>query len=181
VSDTSTLTVRGQRSDDVEELFALLNVEQIVHNSVELPYISEDAFRERFASSAPNTHTLIIEASLPGGRKRLVGVAWLAVLKLRLRHVGQISLAIHPEYYEAGAAATLLRAVLDLADRTLGLHRLEARVCTDDDDTLELYATHGFDKEATMRRFMFRDGDYADAHLVARLRTMSHTAEVDRS
>lgn len=171
VSDSSTLTIRSQRSDDLEHLFALINTDEVLLDSLELPYLSEEVFRERYGSPPATTHTLIAETSLPSGRKRMIGVVWLKTMRPRRRHVGQLTLAIHPDYRGSEAEATLLGAALDLVDNWLALRRVEAVVYVGDRATIDLYERHGFTCEATMRRYAFRAGVYSDACLMARLRT----------
>jgi putative acetyltransferase len=172
VSDSSTLTIRSQRSDDLEHLFALINTDEVLLNSLELPYLSEEVFRERYGNPPANAHTLIAETSLPSGRRRMIGVVWLKAIPRRRRHVGQLTLAMHPDYRGSEAESTLLNAALDLADNWLALRRIEAVVYVDDRVTIALYEQHGFDCEATMRSYAFRAGAYSDACLMARLRTL---------
>jgi putative acetyltransferase len=170
MSDSPTLTIRGLRTEDWDSLFVLCNLEDVILDSVEAPYLTEEAFRERFNAVIQSPHTLVAETGLPSGRKRIVGIAWLYALPNRLRHMGRIVLAVHPDYQETGTETTLLEAALDLADRWLGLRRLEVSVYTDCAAAVALYEHYGFQIEATRRRYAFRNGVYADAYLMARLR-----------
>jgi putative acetyltransferase len=176
-SDSPTLTIRGQRSDDLEHLFALINTDAVLLDSLELPYLSEEIFRERYGNPPANTYTLIAETSLPSGRKRMVGVVWLGTMRSRRRHVGRLTLAIHPDYRGSEAESTLLDAALDLADNWLDLRRVEGVVYVDDRATIALYERHGFTCEAAMRRYAFRAGVYSDACLMARLRTSAVSSD----
>jgi putative acetyltransferase len=168
--DSSTLIIRGQQNDDGESLFALWNSSAIIQNSFELPYITEEVFRERFGTPPANTHALIAEVILPSGRKRIIGIAWLQVLAGRMRHIGQLTCIIHPDYENGDAGSTLLEQVLDLADNWLGLRRIETIAYTCNAAAVALYQQHNFEMEATMRRYAFRNGEYADAYMMARLR-----------
>ena len=163
-----SLLVRGQRGDDWESLYTLLSLADVVRNSLELPYTAEDTFRDRFGGPPANTRVLIVETSLPSGRKQIVGAAWLRVMVKRRRHTGELSLVVHPDYAEA--EVRLLEAALDLADNWLGLRRLEVIVYADGAAEIALYERQGFQIEATMRRYAFRDGVFSDACLLARLR-----------
>lgn len=169
-TDFPTLTIRSQRTDDLEHLFALINTDTVLRDSLELPYLSEEVFRERYGNPPASTHTLIAETSLPSGRKRMIGAVWLKTMPRRRRHVGQLTLAMHPDYRGGEAESTLLNTALDLADNWLALRRIEAVVYADDRATIALYEQHGFACEATMRRYAFRAGAYSDACLMARLR-----------
>ena len=63
-----------------------------------------------------------------------------------------------------------MRAALDMADNRLNLSRLDLRVYVDNAPAIALYEKFGFEVEGTHRRFAFRDGEYVDAHVMARLR-----------
>ncbi len=60
--------------------------------------------------------------------------------------------------------------MVDLADNWLGLTRLDLRVYVDNVPAITLYRKFGFEIEGTHQRFAFRDGEYVDAHVMARLR-----------
>ena len=55
MSESSSLIIRGQNSDDWESLYALLSLDEVVLNTAELPYAAEEA-SERFANP-PAIHT----------------------------------------------------------------------------------------------------------------------------
>jgi putative acetyltransferase len=169
VSDSPTLTLRGQHSDDLDHLFALLNTDEVIRDTFDLPYPGEEAFRERYGNPPSGTHVLVAEISLPSGRKRIVGAAWLKTMLNRRRHAAELRLVVHPEYRNTDTEFALLRASLDLADRWLALRRLEVVVYAERQDTLDMYRRHGFECEAVLRRYAFRDGKYSDACLMARL------------
>ena len=52
----------------------------------------------------------------------------------------------------------------------MNLTRLDLRVYVDNAPAIALYEKFGFEKEGTHRRFVYRDGEYVDAHVMARLR-----------
>jgi putative acetyltransferase len=170
MSDSPTVTIRGQRSDDWENLYALLNEPDIIHDSLlMLPYLPEDGFRDYLGGAASATQALIAEASQPSGRKRIVGAAWLHSLTRRRRHTGQLSMVVHPDYRGGQVALSLLRAALDLAENWLGLRRIEMIVYADELSSLAFYEEHGFEREAALRRYALRAGAYHDAFWLARL------------
>ena len=176
MSDLPTLTLRGQRSDDLEVLYTLLNHAEVMRDSVDLPYAAEDVFRERYGGLAARAHTLIAESSLPSGRNRFVGAAWITVMRQRRRHTGDLRVVIHPEYRDTAIESNVVQAALDLAERWIGLERIETRLYTDSDAALALYEAHGFVREATLRHYAFRDGAQADAVLMARLHIPDYVA-----
>jgi putative acetyltransferase len=169
MSDSPTVTIRGQQTDDWEQLYALLNEPTILRASLDdLPYMAEDTFREHVNAPAANAHTLIAETGQPSGRKHVIGVAWLEVQRTRRRHLAELSLVVHPDYRGSDAEHALLDAALNLADQWLALQRIEVIVYADDDSALSFYEQHGFEREALMPRFVFRAGEYSTAVMLAR-------------
>lgn len=170
MSDSPTLTIRGQHSDDWPELHTVWSDEAILRESLELPYSVEDTFRERYTNIPPNGHVLIAEMSSLSGRKQIVGGAWLRCAPpIRRRHIGELMLVVRSEQRGTDVESVLLDKVLDLTDNWLGLRRVEVIVFADDDAANEFYEAKGFEREVIMRRYALRDGVYSDAHLLARL------------
>ena len=95
--------------------------------------------------------------------------------------MGRVGVIIYPDYADSDAAAPLLEAVLDLSDTWLGLRRLETTVFADDTAASALYQRGGFEHEATLRRYAFRQGAWADAWLLARLHRPGAPSSQDES
>lgn len=170
MSDSPTLTIRGQRSDDWVDLYVWWSDSNLLENSLNVPYQSEDSFRDAINTIPANKYALIAEMSALSGRKQVVGLAHLIIHRpLRRRHSGEIAMTIHPDQRSTHTGAMLLDKVLDLAENWLGLHRLEVIVYADDTPILDLYEQQGFVREATLRHYAFGNGRYNDAVLLARL------------
>ncbi|MGF1465270.1 MAG: GNAT family N-acetyltransferase [Sandaracinaceae bacterium] len=99
---------------------------------------------------------------------RIVGSATLRQLRPTLcRHVGVVSLGVHPRFQRAGVGRALMRALIAHA-RQAGLERLELYVRSDNRRARALYASLGFAEEGVRRRFVRRaDGSYADDLIMA--------------
>jgi putative acetyltransferase len=178
MSDSPTVTIRGQQSDDWEQLYTLLNDPRLLSTSVDdLPYMAEETFREQVNAAAAAAHTLIAEISQPSGRKHVIGVAWLEVQRGRRRHLAELVLTVHPDYHGSEVEHSLLDAALNLADQWLGLQRVEVFLYADDASAISFYEQHGFEREALMPRFAFREGAYSAAVLLARRRVPLPSAE----
>ena len=74
-------------------------------------------------------------------------------------------LADQHEYVREGGTACV-----DLADNWLNLTRLDLRVYVDNEAAISLYEKFRFEVEGTHKRFAYRNGEYVDAHDMARLR-----------
>jgi putative acetyltransferase len=63
-----------------------------------------------------------------------------------------------------------MQAAIDLADNWLNLTRLELEVYSDNETAVHLYERFGFEREGLMRQHAFRNGQYVDSLMMARLR-----------
>ncbi len=79
-------------------------------------------------------------------------------------------MSVHSDYWNRGVGSALMSAVVDLADNWLNLKRIELEVYTDNAAAIHLYEKFGFVIEGTKRKYAFRDGEYVDAHVMARVR-----------
>ncbi len=78
--------------------------------------------------------------------KKIVGVA---TLHQRLggwkRHIGRVSVLVHPEFRGRGLARTLINETLDIA-RSAGLERVEAAFIAEQEAALKMFAILGFNQ-----------------------------------
>ena len=78
--------------------------------------------------------------------KKIVGVA---TLHQRLggwkRHIGRVSVLVHPEFRGRGLARTLIHETLDIA-RSAGLERVEAAFIAEQEAALKMFAILGFNQ-----------------------------------
>jgi L-phenylalanine/L-methionine N-acetyltransferase len=79
-------------------------------------------------------------------------------------------MAVRDDWQGKGVGTALLQAAVDLADNWLNLTRLELEVHTDNEPAIRLYKKFGFNIEGTLAQYSFREGQYVDSHLMARLR-----------
>jgi putative acetyltransferase len=89
------------------------------------------------------------------------------------RHTGEIGITVHDDYTGRGIGRALLAALLDLADNTLGLKRVELDVITDNAAAIHLYESLGFEHEGIKRCALFRGGQFVDLLMMGRIREFS--------
>lgn len=160
------ILVRAQEPGDAEAIAAIFACPGVVAGTLQLPFRSVAAARERVAQTSPDVHRLAAE--LDG---RVVGALGLHVeTNPRRRHCAGIGMAVHDDFRGRGVGTELLAAALDLADNWLGLRRIALSVYVDNAAAIRLYEKHGFAVEGTLRDYAFRDGGYVDAYTMARLR-----------
>jgi putative acetyltransferase len=76
---------------------------------------------------------------------------------------------VHPEFWGLGIGSLLMKAILEQAERRLGLTRIELQVHTDNVAGIRLYDNFGFVIEGTKRLHSYGDGGWVDTYLMARL------------
>lgn len=162
----AAIQVRAREPRDVEALTAISACPGVIAGTLQLPYQSSEVWRERVTQASPDLHALVAE--LDG---RVVGSLGLHLAtNPRRRHTGTLGMAVHDDYQGRGIGSALLAATINLAERWLGLTRLELNVYTDNAAAIHLYEKFGFVSEGALRQFALRDGVFIDAYAMARLR-----------
>ncbi|MBN1284940.1 MAG: GNAT family N-acetyltransferase [Anaerolineae bacterium] len=163
------VTIRARRADDWAGVYEIYSHEHVARRSLRVLYPSPDAVREAVAKVDETLHALVAVIAQPDRSERVAGLLDLQTSKWhRRKHVASLHLAVHPDYQDVAGEA-LMAAALDLADSWLGLRRVELDVFTDDAPAIALYEKCGFTREVTVRRYAIRDGDFADAFVMARI------------
>ncbi|HSG65120.1 MAG TPA: GNAT family N-acetyltransferase, partial [Gammaproteobacteria bacterium] len=159
--------IRRAEPADYEALREVHAQPRVIWGTLQLPFPSAEVWRKLLAEQPDSHYTLC--ASIDG---TVVGSLGLRMIDRspRRRHAGEIGMVVHDAWQGRRIGTALLAAALELADRWLNLERLELTVYTDNEPAIRLYKKHGFEVEGRLRRYSFRDGDYADAFSMARLR-----------
>src|SRR5215217_8082739 len=116
------LILRPPRLEDASQLHELLTLPGTTWGTNQTPTQTLEQVSSRMEDSLenPNSHALVAE--LEG---KVVGSASLHVRSRKQRFTGSIGITVHDAYINQGIGRALMRALLDLADNTLGLKRVE--------------------------------------------------------
>jgi L-phenylalanine/L-methionine N-acetyltransferase len=162
------LLVRRAEPADYEAIRAILACPRAQAGTLQLPFPSLELWRQRLLTPIEGYHQLVAEVD-----GRVVGNIGLHLYpdRPRRRHAATFGMAVHDDWQGMGIGGALLQGILDLADRWLNLTRIELEVYTDNEAAIRLYERAGFEQEGRLRNYAFRDGQYVDAYVMARLRT----------
>lgn len=165
-SDSARYRVRAFELRDSEDVVELFLAPRCVAGTLQVPHQSRDDIRKKLANPPAAMHRLVAEEPKSG---RVVGLIGLTRHEGRRSHVGDLGMFVHDDFQGRGVGKQLLAACIELADDWLGLERLELTVFVDNAAAIRLYETHGFQLEGTHRAYARRQGEYVDAHCMARL------------
>ncbi|WP_017518507.1 GNAT family N-acetyltransferase [Pseudomonas nitroreducens] len=150
----------------IEALTALYNEPAVARQVLQMPYQAPALWRKRMCLDEEGLVTL---AAMHQGE--LVGTATLdKCIRLRRSHAGSIGMGVAVAWQGRGIGSRLLAELLEIADNWMNLRRVELTVYSDNEPAISLYRKFGFVEEGTLRDYAYRDGEFADALSMARLR-----------
>jgi putative acetyltransferase len=159
------LVVRHCEPEDYRAVHRLYSSPRAMAGTLGIPFSSEQEVREELARERDGSFPLVACVG-----EEIVGQLTLSVyMSPRTRHSGHFGIAVRDDWQGNGVGTALMEACLDLADNWLNLMRLDLRVYVDNAPAIALYKKFGFEIEGTHRRFAYRDGEYLDAHFIARM------------
>jgi putative acetyltransferase len=160
------ITIRKAEPSDAEAIWKCYTAPMVVRNTLQLPYRSVESVRQQLAQNTEAYHTLV--AVVDG---EVVGVIGLhAFSRPRINHRGEFGMMVRDDWQGKGVGTALMQAIIDLADKWLNLARIELNVFTDNEPAIALYRKFGFEIEGTLRKHAFRDGEFVDSYVMARIR-----------
>jgi L-phenylalanine/L-methionine N-acetyltransferase len=161
------IEIRHAEPSDYEAIHKIYTQPKVVWGTLQLPYSPAERQRERL--TAPPEGGYILLACVDN---EVVGHLNLYTFPKspRRKHVGSIGMGVHDEWQGRGVGTALMEAVVQFADKWLQLSRLELSVYTDNEPGIHLYRKFGFEIEGAMRQFAYRDGEYVDVYMMARVR-----------
>jgi Acetyltransferases, including N-acetylases of ribosomal proteins len=161
------ITVRHARPEDSTAVHHIFMSDHVLRGTMRVPYQPVETTQKRLA---PSDDIIKLVACV---EDEVVGYAELITYPdaPRHRHAGEINMiAVHADWQGKGVGRTLMEAILDLADNWLQLRRLSLTVWKTNETAMQLYRKCGFALEGTLEQFVFSEGEYIDAYLMARIK-----------
>jgi putative acetyltransferase len=157
------LVLRAREKSDAAAIAALMNLPGVQFGTLRTPFISS-TFVESWGTE-PTFKTILAERD-----REVIGLAILMPGRERTAHAASLVIFVHDDHVGTGVGSALMTALLDVADRWLGLKRVALTVNADNALAIGLYRKFGFEIEGRLRGDVFRDGQFIDSLAMARLR-----------
>lgn len=164
VAASSRVTVRTCEPADMAAVAAIFSQPGTRRGTLSLGYRSAEAMAASLGHW-PRGSTSIC-AVLDG---RVVGHGGLRAYRPTRAHGAGLSIAVDDTYCGRGVGSALMQALVDCADHSLGLRRLELMVFADNAAAITLYRKFDFVEEGRSRGYAMQDGVLVDALHMARL------------
>jgi RimJ/RimL family protein N-acetyltransferase len=168
--DAGLCLVRSWEEVDIPSLAAHANNRKIWRNLSDrfpYPYTLDDARAwvrlQQSAGEGSTNFAIVFEG-------RAVGGVGIARGELEHRRSAELGYWLGETYWGRGIATAAARTVADWAFELPDLARLEARVFAWNEASCRVLEKAGFQREACMRHWAFKDGQLVDTFLYARIR-----------
>ncbi|MCG3206794.1 MAG: L-amino acid N-acetyltransferase AaaT [Anaerolineae bacterium] len=160
--------IRAITMSDLEDVLELRSMPKAQQETLQLPFPSREALREQMENRSPQRWVLVAEAEDSG---KVVGtISVTQSSRSRQAHTATIGMAVHDDYHNRGIGSKLLAAAINLAENWLNVSRVELTVFVDNPAAIHLYEKHGFVREGRLRRYAFKNGQFADVFIMARIK-----------
>ena len=138
-------------------------------NTLQLPYPTEKTWEARLGENDPLTTQFVATLN-----NDVVGLLVIhQPSQIRRKHVATLGITVSEAHQGKGIGSKLMQVMVDYCDNWLNIHRIELEVFAANGNGLGLYEKFGFEKEGVMRDYAFRDGQYVDAVMMARIKKKS--------
>ena len=155
-----------QAENDLDALHQIFSSASVIHGTMRLPFASKAYLHQRLQSQDGIIQLVATLADEVVGFLELITYPNVP----RHRHVGEINMITVQEAKQGmGIGRALMETAVDLADQWLQLTKLGLLVWEDNDSAIHLYQQFGFVIEGTMADYVFREGEYINAHMMGRL------------
>lgn len=163
------VVIRRYCSDDIDAVHDMLLEPAVIRGILQIPHSSREVRRARFDQSlADGNDSIMLVAEVDGA---VVGCASLIRnTRPRMQHAATLGMNVRESWHGKGIGGALLDEIIDMCDKWLQVRRVDLTVFIDNEPAIGLYRSRGFEVEGTHRMFAFREGEYVDAHAMARVR-----------
>ena len=128
-------------------------------NEFDLTEQEEAEFLAKCQATANHIYLVVVV------EERIVGTLNFAAGKRRrVSHSGEFGMSVSKAYWGQGVGSRLLDGLLEWAQKTNSIKKINLRVRADNDRAVKLYERKGFVREGTLTNEMCVDGQYFDLY-----------------
>ncbi|HEY2643081.1 MAG TPA: GNAT family N-acetyltransferase [Galbitalea sp.] len=173
---TERVTIRLMTPDDVDAVYSYQSREDVCRYLLHGPRTREDLV-ERVSKYAEATTLaadgdywqLGIELTVPERAAQFIGELYFTISNLESSRA-EIGWTMHPDFHGHGYATEAANALLDVAFRDIGLHRVYAELDPRNTASIALCTRLGMREEAHFVQDLWFKGEWADTGIYALLR-----------
>lgn len=161
------IKIRHIHAEDYVAVHQIFLSTHVINGTMRLPHQPPEYTQKRLAQS---DEVIKLAACVDD---EVVGYAELVTHPHapRHRHAGEINMiVVHADWQGKGVGQALMWAMIDLADNWLQLNRLSLSVWASNKTAMCLYRKCGFVVEGIMKNYVFGNGKYTNACLMARVK-----------
>jgi putative acetyltransferase len=167
-AERAGVRIRAAEPEDIPAISATLAGPRAIHGTLQVPFTSNALRRERFTFT--DIHTVFLVAEPLEGGDSIGNIGLHRNTRPRRIHTASLGMSVRDDWQGRGVGSALMAAALDVADNWWQVRRVHLEVYTDNEPAITLYRKFGFEVEGTLHQDAFRDGEYVDSLVMARLR-----------
>jgi len=159
------IVVRHSKPSDLAGIKAIYEQQHAYSNTLQLPYPSDAYWEKNLSNTSDNEISLVAVT----GDDIAGQLSLSASVRPRRKHVATFGMGVSARYTRKGVGTKLLTAALELTDSWLMIKRIELQVYSDNEPAIKLYKKFGFKVEGECKQYAFKNGNFVDALIMARL------------
>ncbi len=172
MSEEIDVNIREALAEDAEQI---VKVSQIIGKQTEFLVMDEygmdlpmNLLENQLETIYESDKQLLLVAEVDG---QIVGTASVRTSEeSRVSHIGEVGISILQDYWGIGLGSVLLEELLDWAQETNTIRRLELTVQKQNERAVHLYKKFGFQTEAVLERGAIGDdGRFLDVLLMSKM------------
>ncbi len=157
--------IRQSEPEDYKAIKKIYEQESCYAGTLQLPYPSEAKWKKRLIENPSNFYSLVALMD-----NEIVGQIGMHVnTNARRKHAANIGMAVTEKFQNHGIGSLMLKEMVSLANNWLAVTRIELEAFVDNESAIQIYKKHGFVEEGIAKSYAFRNGEFVDVKLMAKV------------
>lgn len=168
---TNRLNIRPLNTSDYNSWYLGFSKRQKSKYKYDQGYIDLSDTNEEWFSNLVKKHKELFEKddtyifAIFNKKGEHLGMLDIVTIKRENFQWGECGFFIHNQVWNNGYAYEALTKIIEVANKELGFHRLEAHVNVDNDPSIKLLEKLGFEYECTRKGFIYEFGEWTDNYV----------------